>query len=212
MMAGRFMLAMVAILGIIVCMGAFAYPVNVAQVEPQVIWSGNVTLTLDPINIPVGNTTMNVNGTSVLAALWRASQIGEFNITVENTSWGLYVSSIAEIFPENWSCGWTYEVNGQMPVVGVALYFLQTNDSVVFQYGCYNTTTWALERLLYIIKINVSVATGDLDSNGKVDFNDLIATLNLILTGKYRAVADMNADGCIDFNDLIAVLNRILTS
>lgn len=52
---------------------------------------------------------------------------------------------------------------------------------------------------------------GDLDEDGDVDFNDLIAVLNLILTGSYNSVADMDRDGDIDFNDLIGVLNVILS-
>jgi hypothetical protein len=53
---------------------------------------------------------------------------------------------------------------------------------------------------------------GDLDGDGDVDFNDLIAELNLILTGNYNSAGDVDGDGDIDFNDLIRVLNTILTN
>jgi len=51
---------------------------------------------------------------------------------------------------------------------------------------------------------------GDLDGDGRVDFEDLIAVLNLILSNGYNPAADLNGNGKIDFEDLIAVLNIIL--
>jgi parallel beta-helix repeat protein len=55
-------------------------------------------------------------------------------------------------------------------------------------------------------------SAADLDGSGTVDFNDLIAVLNLILAGSYDPAADLDGSGTVDFNDLIAVLNVILTS
>lgn len=52
---------------------------------------------------------------------------------------------------------------------------------------------------------------GDIDGDGDVDFNDLIATLNLILAHNYHVAGDIDEDGNVDFNDLIGVLNIILT-
>jgi cysteinyl-tRNA synthetase len=51
---------------------------------------------------------------------------------------------------------------------------------------------------------------GDVNEDGSINFNDLIAVLNLILEGSYDAKADINGDSIINFNDLIGVLNAIL--
>ncbi len=64
--------------------------------------------------------------------------------------------------------------------------------------------------ILVILAVHPVSALADLDNNGKVDFNDLIATLNLILSHSYNSEADIDGNGVINFNDLIGVLNAIL--
>ncbi len=58
--------------------------------------------------------------------------------------------------------------------------------------------------------VNSSSISGDMNNDGKVNFNDLIAVLNIILSNQYNPAADLNHDGKVNFNDLIAVLNIIL--
>ncbi len=83
--------------------------------------------------------------------------------------------------------------------------------------GKYNVTLKVIDndglegQLTYGIVVSEMVK-GDFDGNGKVDFNDLIATLNLILNNGYNPAVDMDGNGEINFNDLIAVLNEILSS
>jgi aspartate 1-decarboxylase len=75
--------------------------------------------------------------------------------------------------------------------------------------GIYTVTIDNLSPL----EVNVTSAiapTGDVDGSGTVDFNDLVAVLNLILSGSYDPAADLDGSGTVDFNDLVAVLNIIL--
>ena len=62
----------------------------------------------------------------------------------------------------------------------------------------------------YPAPVSISYKLGDLNGDGKVDFNDLVAVLNLILTGGYDPRGDMDSNGQINFNDLVGVLNIIL--
>ncbi len=58
--------------------------------------------------------------------------------------------------------------------------------------------------------VSVSYRLGDVDGNGVINFNDLVAVLNLILANGYNPRADVSGNGKIDFDDLIGVLNLIL--
>ncbi len=79
-------------------------------------------------------------------------------------------------------------------------------DLIVIDDTGLQDTTWQIVK----IASSSSSTKGDLDSNNVVNFDDLVATLNLILNNGYNSKADMNNDGKITFDDLVAVLNLIL--
>ena len=54
-------------------------------------------------------------------------------------------------------------------------------------------------------------SSADVNGDSVVNFNDLIAVLNAILTSSHSPQFDVNGDSVVNFNDLIAVLNAILT-
>jgi len=103
-----------------------------------IIWEGSVELS--PVKVRLvfkDGREGEINGTTVLAALLKASEKGGFNVTVVDTAWGPYVESIADIQAEGLK-GWMYTVNGNMPSVGASDYELNDGDTVEFYYGSWN--------------------------------------------------------------------------
>ena len=142
-----------------------SYLVIIHVAVSNVVWEGEVTLYPEKVRITLkdGNET-EINGLSALAALLKASEVGGFNVSILNTSWGLYVESIADI-PSNGTFYWLYWVNypeESFPSVGAADYVLSDGDEVIFYYGYYNSTTWQPsppEKSPYVVKIKVKVPT-----------------------------------------------------
>ncbi len=75
--------------------------------------------------------------------------------------------------------------------------------------GIYNVTVDNLPPLTVNVTTAASVP-GDVDGNGVVSFDDLVATLNLILNNGYNPAADMDHNNVVNFDDLVAILNLIL--
>ncbi len=132
--------------------------------KKQALWKGSVELSREKIEITLKDGgTAEVDGFSALAALWKAAMAGNFTVEIVNTSWGLYVDSIAGIKPEGLS-GWMYWVNypdEPSPSVGAGDYILKDGDELIFYFGYYNSTTWepsSPEESQYIIKIHVRTA------------------------------------------------------
>jgi len=130
----------------------------------NVLWEGSISLQPGDVNITLEDgTQVSVNGLSAIAALWKASQLGVFNVTIKNTSWGLYVDSIADVTP-NATHYWLYWVNypnEPSPSVGAGDYILKDGDELIFYFGYYNSTTWEPSKpdeSPYIVKIHISVS------------------------------------------------------
>ncbi|MBC8311077.1 MAG: hypothetical protein H8E72_02130 [Candidatus Marinimicrobia bacterium] len=51
---------------------------------------------------------------------------------------------------------------------------------------------------------------GDVNQDGSVNILDVIATVNVVLSGEYNSVADINGDGNLDVLDVILIVNIIL--
>jgi hypothetical protein len=117
----------------------------------QILWEGEVRLS-------PGERTLDINGSptignfSVLAALLEASK-DNFNLSVLNTEWGLYVNSIADVQPEN-NYYWLYAVNGEMPSVGASEFEVEENDTVEFFFAPWGVSN---EKARYRIIIHVNL-------------------------------------------------------
>lgn len=118
-----------------------------------ILWSGKVNLSLASITINLTDEIKQIKGNMALVALIEASKIGKFDVSVVNSTWGLYVESIAGIKPKGFK-GWMYAVNGIIPNIGVADYELKDGDVVEFFYGSWNTDPNDAE---YIVTIYVNV-------------------------------------------------------
>jgi branched-chain amino acid transport system substrate-binding protein len=86
-----------------------------------------------------------------------------------------------------------YELGSEISSFGISY------DSSLKQYDVSSNQIITMQNVgFYGTTVTVSdVTPGDVDGNGAVDFNDLIGTLNLILTGQYNAAADIDEDGDI---------------
>lgn len=103
------------------------------------LWNGDVKLKPVKKEIMLKDGTLkSINGTSALAALYRASENSGFSVDIVDSSFGLYVESIGGIEPQGWDKGWMYQVNGISPSVGAAEYDLSDGDVVKFYYGSWD--------------------------------------------------------------------------
>ncbi len=51
---------------------------------------------------------------------------------------------------------------------------------------------------------------GDVNGDDKVDIDDLILTVNLVMAMQYNGLSDLNDDGKVDIDDIIAMVNIIM--
>ncbi len=116
------------------------------------LWKGKVDLNPARVSVELesGNITQ-ISGKSALAALMNTG----LNLTVTNSSWGLYIESIAGIEPEEDNY-WMYAVNGIEPQVGAEDYELSDNDRVEFFYAPWGTDP---ENADYRIVIDVNLTS-----------------------------------------------------
>ncbi len=56
------------------------------------------------------------------------------------------------------------------------------------------------------VKLKTSLA-GDLNGDGLVNIQDIVATVDLVAKGTYTAAADVNGDGVVNIQDVVAIVN-----
>lgn len=78
--------------------------------------------------------TFNYANPTALDTVAEAARLGNFSYVTKNTSLGLYVESIAGIYPSG-DKGWLYAVGGIKPSVGAANYKLVGGEKVLWFYG-----------------------------------------------------------------------------
>ncbi len=99
----------------------FTYHVRVEGLD-RTIWSGSVTVEESTIVDDEG-VSHHFDQPTALGALHEASLTGDFTYVVQDTSFGLYVYSIAGEEPEG-SAGWFFRVDYYSPMVGAADFIL----------------------------------------------------------------------------------------
>ena len=58
---------------------------------------------------------------------------------------------------------------------------------------------------------SICIILGDLSGDGIVNVLDVVAMVNLVLSGGYDEVADMNGDGTLNVLDIVSLVNIILS-
>ena len=58
---------------------------------------------------------------------------------------------------------------------------------------------------------SICIILGDLNGDGIVNVLDVVAIVNLVLSGEYNEVADMNNDGTLNVLDIVSLVNTILS-
>jgi uncharacterized Ntn-hydrolase superfamily protein len=53
---------------------------------------------------------------------------------------------------------------------------------------------------------------GDVNNDGTINIQDIVVTINLVLSGQYNSSADLNSDGTVDVLDIILLVNILLSS
>ena len=164
------------------------------------LWKGKVNLNPAKITVELkdGSATQ-INGNTALAALIKASESGGFNVTVVNSTWGLYVESVANVQPQGWN-GWMYVVNGVMPSVGAAKYTLNNSDTVEFFYGSWGISPVDAEYRL-IIQVNLT----NIIWNGTVELKQ--GNFTIMANGNSYEVSNLTALGALNAANLVARFN-----
>ncbi|MCD6241378.1 terpene cyclase/mutase family protein [Candidatus Bathyarchaeota archaeon] len=122
------------------------YPVNGLPIyiriegSEETVWRGKVFVAASIIVDDAGNEHYFTEPTA-LGALDKAAEIGGFNYKVQQTSWGLYLYSVAGESAAG-SKGWLYRVNYIMPWVGADNFILNVTSppspphkELLFYYG-----------------------------------------------------------------------------
>ena len=60
--------------------------------------------------------------------------------------------------------------------------------------------------------VGCSYVLGDVNNDGTINIQDIVVTINLVLSGQYNSSADLNSDGTVDVLDIIVLVNIILSN
>lgn len=89
------------------------------------------------VSVVVGGEWYNVSGVwTVLEATENASAVYGFQMTVEYSAWGAYVSCL-DNQSASANAGWVYTVNGEVAMTGAGDYALEDGDVIAWEY-----TSW----------------------------------------------------------------------
>ena len=116
------------------------------------IWNGRVTIV--PANITIkleDGSYKEINGTTALASLVKASMLGDFDVKIQNSSGKLIVTSINRF--ENDQLRWNCSVNGIL-ISDPANYTLNDGDVVVWTYDERSSNKTLVDRTVnYTVKV-----------------------------------------------------------
>ena len=62
----------------------------------------------------------------------------------------------------------------------------------------------------FIQTYNVKNFPGDVNGDYIINVQDIVLTVNLVLSGEYNSTADLNSDSVINVLDIVQIINIIL--
>ena len=77
-----------------------------------------------------------------------------------------------------------------------------------FNEGPYGSEYFDIAGPFTLIDLNMEL--GDVNSDNTVNILDIIATVNIVLSGEFNSDADLNGDYNVDILDVILIVNIIL--
>lgn len=165
------------------------------------IWEGEVVLTRDDINVTgIGGDIHSVGGKSVLGALIKASEAGEFEVSLDTSLWDLLgpvVESIGGVYAED-NRSWRYWVNypdEPVPLDGPDLFELKDGDNLTFYLGDRHALPFESPRInvtadILLKKPEVLFITAENHPVIREASNE--AVLNVTLTSEESAPSDLS--------------------
>ena len=125
---------------------------------------------LDSRSVLDSTDVAHVESNNALSMLDAAAQVGAVPYVLDNTAYGLYVSSIGGELPvlSPPYPGWNYRVNGAYAMVAASEYSLKAGDSVLWYYGTYDASPTVAKVPASYVPVNTTatVTSEQLDPGG----------------------------------------------
>ncbi len=129
-------------------------------------WQGSVTLPSETFTKSTFDTNKEytINWQTALGALQKASEVGRFDYTIKETTWGPMVYAIAdkEKDDEGETSGWMYQVKGKSPGVGAHDYSVGVDDEIIWYFSTSMDATPSTSSR--VLKITIKGSGGDAGS------------------------------------------------
>ncbi|MFA6475620.1 MAG: DUF4430 domain-containing protein [Patescibacteria group bacterium] len=155
------------------------------------VYAGDVYLSDIGCSIRDTNGTRHViTGAKAVCALKQAASLGGFAYDIQDSSYGLYLTSLADQIAIG-SDYWSFIVNYTPASVGLADYTVQNGDEIILSLGGYPNTALQLktpnQEVLAGNKLTVRVkADGQPVVGAKVHFGDVIKTTDNFGKASYK--------------------------
>tara|TARA_Y100000389_G_scaffold97382_1_gene94130 strand:- start:47 stop:1018 length:972 start_codon:yes stop_codon:yes gene_type:complete len=95
----------------------------------------------------------------------------------------------------------------EFELIGVSSFIL--SDCVNNSYTGFQDIAYHLDWINSTTEIFISLA-GDINGDYVINIQDIVLTVNLVMSGEYNSAADLNSDGVANVLDIVQIVNIIL--